>query len=153
MAPHRRCQFLGEKWVKSSLTFLLNFFLVFIFSADTFKNKQKSFLKKPALNPPIDSTPTTKVGFTCLCLGLQDKNRVNVGLCRSSCKKIDLTLPFTGYPICQPCHRWHRGRRWTYRQAHLEGRPCLPQIQGEEELLAQGAWCGHEPRRASPRWW
>ena len=24
---------------------------------------------------------------------------------------------------------------------------------GEEELLAQGPRCGHEPRRASPRWW
>lgn len=33
---------------------------------------------------------------------------------------------------------------WSYWQAHPEGRPCLPQIQGQEELLATCPWCGHE---------
>merc|ERR1712026_320550 len=40
---------------------------------------------------------------------------------------------------------------WTYRQAHLEGWSCLPQIQSQEELLAQGSWCCYEPCGASPR--
>merc|ERR1712099_167392 len=39
------------------------------------------------------------------------------------------------------------------RQAHPEGWSSLPQIQSQEELLAQGSWCCYEPCGASPRWW
>lgn len=42
--------------------------------------------------------------------------------------------------VCGRCCRWW----WSYWQAHPEGRSCLPQIQGQEELLASCPWCGHE---------
>ena len=47
----------------------------------------------------------------------------------------------------------HRRWRWTYWQAYVEGWSSVSQVQGQAQLLAQGAWCCHEPRRASTRWW
>ena len=37
-----------------------------------------------------------------------------------------------------PCHSWTGVRWWTNREAHAEGRARIPQVQGEEELMAQG---------------
>ncbi len=42
--------------------------------------------------------------------------------------------------VCHRCGRW----RWSYWQAHPEGWSCLPQVQGQEELLATRPWCGYE---------
>eukprot|EP00961_Rhodomonas_salina_P205774 2777426-Rhodomonas_salina.4 len=47
-----------------------------------------------------------------------------------------------GWPDC--------GRR-PYRQAHAQGRYRVPQVQGEEERVADCARCVHEPGRASLR--
>merc|ERR1712107_416487 len=58
-----------------------------------------------------------------------------------------------GYPLCQPCHGWMYCWRWKDRQAYPQGRQSLPQVQSEEEQLAKGAWCCHEPCGASPWWW
>ena len=46
----------------------------------------------------------------------------------------------TGSALCHRCGCW----RWTYWQAHPEGWSCLPQVQGQEELLATCPWCGYE---------
>jgi hypothetical protein len=51
-----------------------------------------------------------------------------------------------------PINRHCRGRR-SHGQAPAEGRPCLPQVQGQAQLMAQGPRCGHEPGGASARRW
>ena len=43
-----------------------------------------------------------------------------------------------GDPQHMPRHDWPGGRWWQDREAHAEGRQCLPQVQGQEEQLAQG---------------
>lgn len=44
----------------------------------------------------------------------------------------------TGDPQHMPRNGWSGGWRWPHREAHVEGRQRLPQIQGKEEQLAQG---------------
>ena len=36
------------------------------------------------------------------------------------------------------CHSWTGVRWWQDREANAEGRQSLPQIQGQEEFMAQG---------------
>ena len=52
----------------------------------------------------------------------------------------------SGYSFRQQSYGWYCCWWRTYRQAHAKGWPCLPQIQGQAQLLAQGSWCGYEPR-------
>lgn len=51
-----------------------------------------------------------------------------------------LVIVLTSSLCCSRCGCW----RWSYWQAHLEGWSGLPQIQGQEELLATCPWCGYE---------
>mmetsp|Transcript_50660 Transcript_50660/g.90930 ORF Transcript_50660/g.90930 Transcript_50660/m.90930 type:complete len:234 (+) Transcript_50660:404-1105(+) len=51
-----------------------------------------------------------------------------------------------------PRYGRHHCRWWPHGQAYAQGRPRIPQVQGEAQLVAQGPWCGHEPRGAPPRW-
>merc|ERR1719345_608733 len=50
-----------------------------------------------------------------------------------------------------PRDRRHRVWRWAHGEAYPEGRQQLPQVPREEELLPQGPWLRHEPRRAPTR--
>merc|ERR1711924_548131 len=52
-----------------------------------------------------------------------------------------------------PCHHRYRGWWRSPRQAYAEGWSCLPQVQGEAQLLAKGSWVCHEPSRAPSRRW
>lgn len=40
-----------------------------------------------------------------------------------------------------PCHSRTGVRWWTNREAHAEGRAGIPQVQGQEEFMAQGLCC------------
>merc|ERR1712226_1320990 len=70
---------------------------------------------------------------------------------RLACPAFACRLAPKGLAIEMPSHDRHL--RWwrALRQARVEGWTCLPQIQGEEELLATCAWCGNEPRGTPSR--
>lgn len=50
--------------------------------------------------------------------------------------KIDLSCAGDSQHV--PCNSWSGVWRWTNREAHAEGRPGVPQVQGQEKLMAQG---------------
>merc|ERR1711972_1075420 len=67
-------------------------------------------------------------------------------------KKTRVKLPSGSKKVIPSANRAMVGCcwRWKDRQAHPQGRQSLPQVQSEEEQLAKGAWCCHEPCGASP---
>jgi len=51
---------------------------------------------------------------------------------------VECKNPCVGDPQHMPRHDRPGGRRWKDREAHAEGWKCIPQVQGQEEQLAQG---------------
>merc|ERR1711879_520577 len=47
--------------------------------------------------------------------------------------------------VQEQSHDWNRRWWWSYREAAVEGWPCVPQVQGQEEVLACCQRCGDEP--------
>ena len=60
-----------------------------------------------------------------------------------------------GDPKHMPCNSRTGVWWWANREAHAEGRPCLPQVQGQEDLMAKGdalATKLHVAFEALPTW-
>ncbi len=100
----------------------------------------------PALT---DHARSPQCGFcpTSLVLGcdipyekaiFQGCNMLHAPACKCLAELLTAEAVCAGDPQHMPRHDWPGGRRWQDREAHAEGRQCLPQVQGQEEQLAQG---------------
>ena len=79
-------------------------------------------------------SPTTQTGGAPVCNSI-----VHAIACLRPVEPLIADALRAGDPQHMPRHDWPGGRGRQDREAHAEGRQCLPQVQGQEEQLAQGA--------------